>query len=205
MRKSLYEIDFFCNSEFWHLRFLFLITFYRILWYHFSLSISFESTLDKETKWAGLIFAGVTLTRSDNSIRCVLAHTSSSFGQKWHFCMVSTCVGWTDRPTAGPTNQRTNGRMDIPSYRDLRPHLNIMKFDIFGRIHVYLLFCTWFRIKQIFNINQIESIVIVSPSDKNLSKRAKRAADSNHLIVRNEPKSESIMDAFLQSTAMLAF
>ena len=45
------------------------------------------------------------------AIRCVLAHTGSSFGQKWRFCMVSTRVWPTD------------GRTDIPSYRDARTHL----------------------------------------------------------------------------------
>ena len=45
-----------------------------------------------------------------HGIRCVLAHTDNSFGQKRHFCMVSTHVrptdGRMDRRTGGPTDQQ---------------------------------------------------------------------------------------------------
>ena len=46
------------------------------------------------------------------AIRCVLAGTDSTFGQKRHFCMVSTRVWPTDGRTDGRTDRRTDGPTD---------------------------------------------------------------------------------------------
>ena len=57
------------------------------------------------------------------AIRCVLARTDSSFGQKLDFGLVSTRVWPTDGRTDGRTDRPTDGRTDTPSYRDARTHL----------------------------------------------------------------------------------
>ena len=80
----------------------------------------FQLVCDQRTDgWTDGRTHPLILQRCENASKNSI-FTSISKGETHDF---NSCVtdGWTDRPTDGRTNQRT----DIPSYRDVRMHLKI--------------------------------------------------------------------------------